>query len=155
MNKLIFDIIIDINNDNLEDAKKKINLFGEIKEKQMKICIVYLDIINYNIIKNYQDIKGLYYIENFLKNNEIKFLKKMIENNIKFNHISNNPYSRRVAQYGYYYSYKNINDKLVKAPDIPKKIYQFVDQVRINKIFGYNFMEKSFDQLIINEYKPD
>jgi len=98
------------------------------------------------VIANFEDISGLFYIEDYLSEEKINEVKKYL-NKLDFSAISNATNSRRVAHFGYYYSYDRTG--LTCAPTIPDFLNVLVDDVEIT---GKGFIE--FDQVIINEYKP-
>jgi hypothetical protein len=63
-----------------------------------------------------EDIQGLYYIPHYLTNEEIKMLKDNFVNKYHFEPITNYPYSRKVAHFGYFYSYDHSG--LKKAEEV-------------------------------------
>jgi alkylated DNA repair dioxygenase AlkB len=106
-----------------------------------------------NSIKNFSDIKGLYYIDNYLTPEELDALNDTIKSDIEFEHLNlSNPKSRKVAHFGYYYAYNQSG--LQVAPAIPRDLLQLVLPNRINASLGENLVDKEFEQLIINKYKP-
>jgi alkylated DNA repair dioxygenase AlkB len=101
-------------------------------------------------LQEYPNIKGLYFCENIISENE--------ENNIlnKANQqIWLNDLSRRVQHYGYKYNYKsrkiNKNDYLGVLPDWTNNMVNIIFSLIKNK--NINLPYQKFDQLIINEYK--
>ena len=93
--------------------------------------------------ENYQDIPGLWYIENYLSESESQEFKNYMVN-VKLEPISNAPTSRRVAHFGYYYSYDKSG--LKPATSIPEWLSDLIDP---------NLpVSADFNQIIINEYKP-
>lgn len=111
--------------------------------------ILYSDIPS--IISNAFDINGLYYIPKYVPKHEIDHLKNLIAENIKLEPISSSANSRRVAHYGYFYSYDRTG--LKPADPIPLDLHKLADSKRINKLVD-GLINKEFDQVIINEYKP-
>ncbi len=89
----------------------------------------------FNVIENAFDIPGLYYIKDYLNEQEEKLLLNKIST-LKFLPLSDSINSRRVAHFGYHYAYNRSG--LTKTDPIPNDL-----------ILG------EFDQLIINEYKPN
>jgi len=101
------------------------------------------------MIKNAFDIQGLYYIPQYLTQDEITMLMDKINHDIHFQAISNAPHSRRVAHYGYFYSYDKSGLKPAEA--IPDYLKCLATPEKINQIMD-NHILKEFDQVIINEY---
>lgn len=101
------------------------------------------------VFKNYQDVNGLFYIKNYLTDEESDELESAIKR-IKFTPISSTVNSRCVAHYGYYYAYNRSG--LTIAPPIPAGLAQLVDPEILNPLINEEL--PPFDQLIINEYKP-
>ena len=105
------------------------------------------------IYKNKSGIEGLYYIPNYLKQEKITNLINKINYDIKFESISKHKNSRRVAHYGYYYSYDRTG--LRPAPKIPDFLQELISNEMFKKINKkYNIVNYDFDQVIINEYLP-
>ena len=98
-----------------------------------------------NIIENFQDIQGLWYIENYLSEKESEEFYHYITHHVNLELISDAKNSRRVAHFGYYYDYKN-NNTLKPAPKIPDWLKELIDKQLS--------MLPDFNQIIINEYKP-
>nr|WBF70433.1 hypothetical protein [Megavirus caiporensis] len=109
------------------------------------------NVVQNTMIKNAFDIPGLWYIPNYLSNDTIKSIEKKI-NKIKFEPITNSPNSRLVAHFGYRYSYDRSGIQL--ADPVPLDLSNLVSMDNINNIIGEKIIDKEFDQLIINEYKP-
>jgi alkylated DNA repair dioxygenase AlkB len=101
------------------------------------------------IYTNYKNIPGLYYIPNFLTHEEIKYFENQM-NIINLKPISQTVYSRRVAHFGYDYEYKST--RIAKTQDIPEFILNICNFSRLIK---YGIIVPNFDQVIINEYKPN
>lgn len=106
----------------------------------------------YTITENYAKISGLWYIRNYLSQDEITMLHDKIANEIIFTPISSSKNSRCVAHYGYYYSYDKTG--LKTAPAIPEYLAKLVTSARINDVIDNEIINQEFDQVIINEYKP-
>lgn len=102
-----------------------------------------------DISKNFNGITGLYYIPNYLSKNEIAIIKNYIDNNVKLVPITASKGSRRVAHFGYYYSYDRTG--LKPAPPIPNLFQKLVVPDKINELLQIPL--EPFDQMIINEYK--
>lgn len=100
--------------------------------------------------ENCHGIKGIWYIKNYLNKDEIKFIKNKI-NETNFVPITAAPNSRRVAHFGYLYSYDRTGIK--KTIDIPEYFQKLVTIDRINNTIKKDILDKEFQQLIINEYK--
>src|ERR1700677_2276633 len=96
-------------------------------------------------------IKGMYYIKNYLGQEEIDLCLNKINSEIDFVPITQTPHSRKVAQFGYYYSYDRSG--LKPTNPIPEYLAVLASEQRVNTICG-NITNGPFDQLIINEYKP-
>lgn len=140
----------DLSNGDLESLEKKHYL---CKSLQKKIIDESFDIFNPHLfIQNALDIEGLFYIPNYLSTNELAMIKEKIVSDIYFQPITTSKFSRKVAHYGYYYSYDRSG--LHEAPPIPDYLMDLVVPDRINQIIGSVLIEKPFEQLIINEYKP-
>lgn len=105
------------------------------------------------IEKNYMGITGLYFIKDFLSVDQINNIKHILDTDIDFEPLNKaNSKSRKIAHYGYYYSYDRSG--LKPATAIPKNILEYVKYKYINNLAGSNLLDKDFDQLIINKYKP-
>lgn len=87
-------------------------------------------------------IQGLYFEENFLSEDEEKFLLNFINAQEWSEAIS-----RRTQHYGYKYSYDRAVHTLESAKPIPEELHPLV--VKLNAKFN-----KIFTQLIVNEYTP-
>ena len=97
------------------------------------------------VVENFEEIKGLYYIENYLTKDESKEFEHYIVTNTNLEPISTAKSSRRVAHFGYYYSYNHTG--LKPAPPIPEWLDQLMD-------YTLPMLNVKFDQIIINEYTP-
>lgn len=104
------------------------------------------------VTQDFHGIKGLFYIQNYLTSSETNMIQAKISNEINLEPISKKPNSRRVAHYGYYYSYNKTG--LTPAPQIPHYLEKIVNEKRINNLLGFNLIKIPFEQVIINEYKP-
>jgi alkylated DNA repair dioxygenase AlkB len=92
-------------------------------------------------------ISGLYYIDNFLSNQEEKDLIEFIDNQ-----EWNTSLKRRTQHYGYNYNYDSTKlTRTNKIPDTFKEIIQKFSQ-NLNSIPILKDYE--FDQVIVNEYEP-
>ena len=137
---LICEIIanFDNKNKNMQQVKTYCGLYKSVLKNKI------------NVVENAFGIDGLYYIENYLTDNEIDYIMNMI-NNLQFENIYSAK-SRRVAHYGYYYSYDRSG--LKPAPAIPTDFGMLMCPERINAILDKKLLDSKFNQLIINEYKP-
>lgn len=90
---------------------------------------------------NFNNIKGLKYIQNFIDDDMENELINYIDNQ-----IWNNEIKRRTIHYGYSYSYIKKNS-INKIKEIPEELI-----IIKNKMEKY--VNKEFDQIIINEYLP-
>jgi alkylated DNA repair dioxygenase AlkB len=99
-------------------------------------------------------IKGLYYIENYLTNNEQTKILKFLNDSKKWKSVGNGNSSRKVIQYGHSYAYDRSG--ITKIEEIPKQLLDIVDLDRINIDIGLNMFDstQNMEQLIINEYVP-
>ena len=105
-------------------------------------------------IKEHDVIKGLYYIEKIMTEEEEKELIKNINSNDWLSELT-----RRVQHYGYKYNYKKRkiekDDFLGELPDwtkeLEKKIFKVINENNDRIKLSYS----KFDQLIINEYKKN
>lgn len=98
-------------------------------------------------------IPGLYYVKNYLTNDEIDSIEKFIEDSDQFKGIHKTSNSRRVLQYGYSYGYDK--SRIDKIEEIPKIFKDLVEPERISKAGKQLFKkDEELEQLIINEYKP-
>jgi alkylated DNA repair dioxygenase AlkB len=103
-------------------------------------------------LEEHAQIKGLYYCDNILSEEEENEIITKINEQFWLNDLI-----RRVQHYGYKYDYKkrkiNKNDYLGELPNwtqnLEKKIFTLIQNKNIN--LSYN----KFDQLIINEYKSN
>ncbi|AYV85437.1 MAG: 2Og-Fe(II) oxygenase [Satyrvirus sp.] len=145
LSKEALDVINSLENDDFEILQSKHKKYSEEYNKKLKFI--------YNFSQNSENVvDGLYYIPNYLTNDEIMLVKEKIKNEIKFSPISNSYNSRKVAHFGYYYSYNRSG--LKEAPAIPIYLFDLVSPGRINSSLKENIISTNFDQLIINEYKP-
>jgi alkylated DNA repair dioxygenase AlkB len=87
------------------------------------------------------DISGLSYIENYINMDDEKSLIEFINSKPWLNDLS-----RRTQHYGYKYLYDSKN-KLEKTEDIPLELSYIKDKISTD-------FNKTFDQLIVNEYNP-
>ncbi len=141
ISNLVTEMIINLQNDNISALEKnsieyKKNLFGNT---------------NPTVISNAFGVNGLFYIPNYISKTELSILKNLIINDIKLEPISSNKKSRRVAHYGFYYSYDHSGLKTAEA--IPDNLKDIVNPTRINNLIG-DLIDKEFEQVIINEYQP-
>lgn len=104
-----------------------------------------------NIYMNINNIKGLWYIPNYLSQNEIKNIKQHI-NNTNFVPITQSENSRKVAHFGYKYAYNGSGLELTDS--IPECFNNLINVERLKKTTCLDIFSESFNQLIINEYKP-
>lgn len=137
----------DLSNDDLESLEKKHYLCKLLQKK-----LIDESFNSHFSIQNALDIEGLWYIPQYLSIDELSIIKEKLASSIHFQPITTSPFSRRVAHYGYYYSYDRSG--LHEAPPIPTDLIDLVMSDRINQIVGFTLIEKPFEQLIINEYKP-
>ena len=154
MNPTILEMIDSFENNNMIELEKKIkayftkeySLIPLQKLIELEAVVVPKPIIT----KNFNGINGLWYIQNYLSRNEIETIKNYINNETNLEPISNKNKSRRVAHFGYYYSYDRTG--LKEAPPIPLDLKKLASVERINKLINLDI--NSFDQVIINEYNP-
>lgn len=154
MNLDIEAIINDLTNNNINNleqhnnsiAKREDILASVIKLEKIKIFNVP------TVMKNFNGICGLYYIKNYLSMYEINNIKNFINDSIELKPISANNYSRRVAHFGYFYSYDRTG--LKEAPAIPNILQELANNKYINKLLDADIVPQ-FDQLIINEYQKN
>lgn len=101
----------------------------------------------------HDEIKGLYYVPNYLTVDEAKDVmdKYLYDENKMWEHIGkNNVKARQVIQYGYEYAYNRSG--LTKIDDLPIDLSKLVQKDRINKIIGKDVIILDMEQLIINKY---
>lgn len=98
------------------------------------------------------NVDGLYYIPNYLTEEEHYNILQFFKNSDEWKHINNYKNSRRVIHYGYNYAYNRSGIK--KIGKIPKFFIDLVNTERINNAIGFNLINSDMEQLIINEYKP-
>lgn len=96
-------------------------------------------------------MKGLFYVGSYLDAFEMLQWTTFVRKNVIFKHPFSNR-GRRVAQFGYSYSYNGTGITELKNK-IPTKLTQLVNPTRINNSIGKNLVTEPFNQLIINEYK--
>lgn len=140
INKEIMEMIKDLEDDNLDSLEIKMLCYDKNRRKNKPI-----------VTKDFLGINGLWYIENYLTKEELIQIKTALQSNVKLQPLGN-AYSRKVAHYGYYYSYDRSG--LREADEIPVDFSKLVDADRINKLVEEFLITKPFEQLIINEYKP-
>jgi alkylated DNA repair dioxygenase AlkB len=151
-------MMTDLLNDDISNYEEKIGIRSMTLKSQLDTTFNLIKpMANSNQIKstvtyNAYDIPGLYYIKNYLDQPEIDAIMNKIQFEIKFEPISKTINSRRVSHFGYYYSYDKSG--VTPADPIPDYLDVLVDKNRINNICGENIICNSFDQLIINQYKP-
>lgn len=136
LNNEIKSMIQDLKNNNME----------ALEEKYKKYFLKPI------ITEDFDGIKGLFYIQNYLTATEMEMIKEKIDKEIILEPISQKANSRLVAHYGYYYSYDKTG--LKPAPVIPEYLQNLADPKRINNILGFDLIMEPFEQVIINEYKP-
>jgi alkylated DNA repair dioxygenase AlkB len=129
----LFKLVHLLQKDDFDEFKK---LYSDMYDKK------------YDIITDM--IPGLIYIPNFINEHESQEIMDMLKI-MKWTGITLSSNSRRVAQFGYTYSY----DRSGVNPTTPISDYfkKLISSTKINKIIG-NKLNYEFDQLIINEYKP-
>ena len=110
------------------------------------------DLSQPKIHQNFQDIPGLWYIPKFLTEKEIAVVEALIKDT-QLKPITNTPHSRRVAHFGYEYSYDRSGTR--PADPIPEPLQSLVSKPKINNMLGIHLLTQEFNQLIINEYKPN
>ena len=153
MDELFQSMIIYLIDSNIDDLYEK----SKLCEKRHNLIITEtFDLLENKsktiVTPNASDIPGLYCIRNYLSKTEHEMILNKINSNIKFEPITKSVNSRRVAHFGYNYSYDRSG--LTKAADIPNYLAEFVTADRINHVLKQNIITKPFDQVIINEYKP-
>jgi len=94
-------------------------------------------------------IKGLYYIKNYLSEDEINNLTSLIINET-WQSVGPSNRSRQSAQYGYIYNYDRSG--ISKTNEMPDYYKNLMNKDRINSILGFPLLKEDFDQLIINKY---
>jgi len=133
------DLIKLLNTDNYDEFYNKyVRLFDPL-------------LYNYDININFEGVPGLIYIPDFMDDSELRQIQEYITG-INFEQITNSQNSRRVAQYGYTYSYDRSGIKA--AEPIPLILGNLVSSSKINDTVKSNILSYEFDQLIINEYTP-
>lgn len=95
--------------------------------------------------------EGLYYIDNYLSQQEVATVANLLKESNKWNGVTANKSSRRVIHYGYEYAYNRAG--ITKTDDIPENL-QLLDAAKINKLCNKEIITQDFNQLIINEYQP-
>jgi len=155
---IVLDMIDNLKNNDIKFLTINHEIYNKTHNQNILIneLIDFIDneanVIKSIVIKNIHNINGLYYIPNFLTNNELDIIKNKLNSEIELESIFGKT-SRRIVHYGYYYSYNRSDLKV--APAIPEYLSRLVDPDRINNIIGENIIIKKYDQLIINEYNPD
>lgn len=101
----------------------------------------------------HQTIKGLYYIPNYLTQEEHNNIVNNLVTSTNWSAVGSSSNSRKVLQYGYSYAYDKSGIKQIA--DIPELYKNLIDVNKINNCLGIKLLDKNnFNQLIINEYKP-
>lgn len=96
-------------------------------------------------LNQFNDIKGLQYIENFITDKEHNEIINAINNSGWLSDLK-----RRVQHYGYKYDYKKRSiDYSLYLGDLP----EWAKPITL-KIVAEGYMKNLPDQLIVNEYKP-
>lgn len=95
--------------------------------------------------KDFPEIDGLKYIENFISLSDQKTLLEEIDKEIWLQDLK-----RRVQHYGYKYDYKRRNiDISLKVGELPLWANELIAKFRKSKLISF-----PPDQLIVNEYLP-
>jgi alkylated DNA repair dioxygenase AlkB len=97
-------------------------------------------------------IKGLYYVPNFLTDEEHKKILDYLKKSKKWKGVGKNSGSRKVIHFGYSYAYDRSGIK--KIDDVPDYFKNLVDIDRVNANIETDLLDENMEQLIINEYKP-
>jgi alkylated DNA repair dioxygenase AlkB len=98
-------------------------------------------------------IKGLYYIPNYLTQQQYDNIMTNLLISTNWSTVGSSTNSRRVLQYGYSYAYNRSG--IEKIEPIPELYKNLIDIDNINNILGIKLLDNNnFQQLIVNEYKP-
>lgn len=104
----------------------------------------------------------LFYKENILSSENYQNLLNFVLEQ-PFQHITENPNSRRVLQYGYEYQYQDYNINIQELDPIPEQFQELLteicnnintDIINDNNINTDEISIDYFNQCIVNEYKP-
>lgn len=155
MNKLLLDMIDDLKANDLQALEEKNKEYVRNIGNFIPLNIIKNNHIPHskqNVIKNMHGITGLWYIKKYLSYEELNMIKKKLNNEIILEPITALSNSRRVAHYGKYYSCDRTG--LKDAQPIPDFMNELVNSSRINNLVGFDLIDKLFEQVIINEYKP-
>ena len=128
----IFEDLFDHNFANLQEKTKEYLALSNLRINRLMFKPTF--------IENFENIPGLFFIHNFLSPSEITFIHNKLPS-INFEPITLSTNSRRVAHFGYYYSY----DRSCLEPAAPIPEYMKILLIPL---------KQNFDQMIINEYKP-
>ena len=154
INSLILGMANDLEKDDLLSLEKKNKKYLIDSNSKIQMALKLFEPVNCTkkliVNENTNDIGGLWYIENYLTKEELDMIKNKLETEINLEPIYNSS-SRRVAHYGYYYSYDRSGLKM--APSIPDYLANLVSVGKINHALKMQLVENEFEQLIINEYK--
>lgn len=150
INPKILAMITDLENNNLNALEVKYKEYFKNQTCQSLLKQIVTDAPT--VSKNFSGIEGLWYIENYLSEDELNMIKNKINEEIDLVPITKSSASRKVAHYGYYYLYDRSG--LKEAPKIPNYLESFVLPERINKLVNEDLVNVPFEQLIINEYLP-
>ena len=150
MFELTQSMLVDLINDDIPSLEAKSVAYTEQINTMIKTVF---DLSEDNsVISNAFDIPGLFYIKNYLTEAETELIMHKINSEINFEPITASANSRTVAHFGYYYAYDRSG--LKPADPIPDYLRKLTDLNRINNLCGH-IIDNPFDQLIINEYKPN
>jgi len=105
-------------------------------------------------MNNYEDpvIKGLYYIPDYLTDEEVKEITKLLKQSNEWKSVGKSIDSRKVIHYGFSYRYDR--GGIERVTDIPAFLKGLINKDRVNGYFANTIMKDEMDQLIVNEYKP-
>lgn len=129
----IFEDFFDHDFDSLKEKTKEYIALSNLRINRL--------VFKPTFIENFEDIPGLFFIQNFLNSSEMAFINNKLES-INFEPITPSINSRRVAHFGYHYSY----DRSGLEPAAPIPEYMKILLIPL---------KQNFDQMIINEYKPN
>ena len=154
MNDLVCDMIMDLKYNKIDDLGTKNEEYNLRHQSFISQLNSIIDNIQTAAVtkRDCDGIEGLWYIKNYLTNEELAMIKEKLDTEIELEPLSKSTNSRRVAHYGYYYSYDRSG--LNEAPAMPEYLAKLVTNKRINTVTGTSIVDKTFEQLIINEYKP-